>query len=132
VTEFELIETWYLTRQILANSFVTISTTVFAYVIVSHFVGKALNSGVAVMLTTIYSLFLFGPVGDRLFDLSRRWRVAVEYVERFPEGVVINGVPPTITIYIFGMAPILLAWALSIYYFHFVIRRRAPNSDGDT
>jgi len=133
MSEFELVEAFYLVRAGLESSFITISTGIFAYVVVSHFAGKELSSMTAAMITTIYSLFLLGPVGARFVEFDRWRNIVLEHLERFPDGIMFDGSPPPLmALQIVGQAPLFLAWGLSMYYFHFVIRRKALNRDDGT
>ena len=128
MTEFELIETWYLAAQIGANTFVSSSTVIFAYILVAHFAGKSLEPKIAAALTALYSLFLVGSIGARFGPMFTSIRIAAEYSERFPDGNGLDGGTSILPHLIFGQLPFILAWVASIYYLHFHVRKRENNS----
>ena len=128
MSEFELIEAWYLGGQSLANSFVSSSTVIFAYIVVAHFIGKSLDSKIAIALTALYSLFLVGALGSRVPALAQLYAVALEYSQRYPDGVGLIEHPPLNLLYMVGLMPFVLAWIASICYLHFHIRKQTNSS----
>ena len=126
MNEFELVESFYLVQENLQSNFITISTGAFAFVIVSHFVGRELGRKTAAMLSVIYSLFIVPPIMMRIPEFNRWHSIHVEYTERFPEGIIFQGeAAPLIWMYITGQTPFLLAWIMSLVYLHLIVRRKS-------
>lgn len=132
MNEIELVEAFFLTRASLEDSFIVISTLVFAYIAMSHFAGKDIGPKIAVILSGLYSFIMFVEIIERFGDLARRQRISLEYIEKFPDGVVIDGTPPLTLMYIVSNAPFLFAWVVSIYYLHYIVRKRIGSRDDDT
>ena len=127
MNEFELVEAWYLVQENLQSNFVTVSTAIFAYVVAAHFVGKILGRGTAMSLSTIYSLVVLPPILMRMPEFSRWHRIHVEYIARFPDGVVFQGEgAPLIMMNLTGVGPFIVAWVMSLIYMHAIMRRKSP------
>lgn len=56
-THYELIETYYLTRNALINDVTIFTTILFAYVTVAYFVSAKMTKFQAITISTLYSLF---------------------------------------------------------------------------
>ena len=123
MSEFELVEIIYLTRQQISTLFTEASSVTFLYILVAHFAGKNLPTTIAIGLTSLYTLFLLGPLGAYVAINFEQQATSLEILDKYPDNILALGVLPTWGILILGLGPYLLAWAGSIFYMHRHIRR---------
>ena len=93
MSEFEYAELFELLSQGSFNNFVSMSTIVFAYLVTGHLVAKDLPRRVALGVTTLYCLFLIGPITGYTTYFARMHQASREYVEAFPGGWVLAEFP---------------------------------------
>ena len=123
----EFVEIYYLTVGGMLNNFVVMSTGISAYFVAGHIAAKNFPRTIAVSMSLIYSLFLFGPLTAYYARYEAANSIVREYYLAYPEGWAM----PQIT-FLFQwsgigiltvIGPIPLFWLASIYYVHFYVRR---------
>ena len=62
MTELEYLEVGILSGDLTGTAIMNFVTVVFAYTLMSHFVGKGLPNSLAVGASIIYSFWLIGPL----------------------------------------------------------------------
>lgn len=126
MTEAEIAELIFTTGSIVLDSTMNISTIFFAYVICAHLVGRNLSREIAVSITVVYSMFLVSSVLTMRGGMASYFLLASEYRSLYPDGILEPNmlvVDSTTFYYLAALGPSLLAWALSIIYLHFYVRR---------
>ena len=123
MTEAEYGQVYALVQQSALNQFVVITTVMFAYVVSCHLAGKSLPRIVAILLSSIYCLFLVGPFIGYWAEFSRMSALSQAYFEEYPNGLAVA--PPIGDSFLIGMSmpPMFLAWIGSVLYLHLHIRR---------
>ena len=122
MTEFELVEMYYLNGDDVFDQFVGYSTAVFAYFVAGHLVAANLSRFAAIGLTALYTVFLTLPLGSVIQAYSQLEKLVSYYYQQYPDGWAI----PKLGHAVHGAYPILfvfvLFWLASVYYVHFIVR----------
>ena len=98
--------------------------TVFgAYVVTAYLAGESFSKTVAVSLSTLYTLFLTGPVSGIFVNVYERARLEALYFRQYPEGQIVQeGLPPSVILVVI-VGPLVIGWVLSLAYMHGYVRR---------
>ena len=97
--------------------------TVFgAYVVTAYLAGKSFSKLVAISLSTLYSLFLTGPLAGIFLNVYEMHRLEGLYFTLYPGGeIVVKGASPEFAI-VAITGPLVLGWILSLLYMHVHVR----------
>lgn len=122
MSEFEFIESYHLALDLVLDASMNGVAVTFAYILASYIAGKSLSKTAAVGMTTLYSLFLLGPLGGMLGGCTRIISTLERYLDTYPDGWAFERVPG-VDLYLVVLLPVVLAWFASLIYLHLYVRR---------
>jgi len=125
MTEYELVDLSMTALAHLSTSGLGFASITFAYLLATFVVGRKLSRGIAICMSGIYTLTLFGPMMGMVGALWRMNWTTSEYLRLYPEGSAfgdgsgVSGVSFVLTLF-----PFVLGWAASVIYLHAYMRRK--------
>lgn len=125
MTEFEYIEAYRNTLELIGTAKMHFVTMLLAYVLTAYFAGKTLNRAIAVSVSVLYTCFVGGPLAT-VYGLQFSLDNLLEDVNRaFPNSAFFENHAASGTLGIaLGFAPAVLGWLGSLIYMHAYIRGR--------
>jgi hypothetical protein len=108
-------------------------TVVFAYVVAAYVAGQKLSRITAILLSTVYTLWLVGPLLGMVTFLDTAVINVTEYQILFPSGGRLpRGLGSTVG-YVLTLGPLITGWIGSLLFMHVYIRNKTRgNSNGGT
>ena len=122
MSEFEFIEAFHLAQTWLIEAVMSGVAIISAYIVATYIVGEHLTKKVATGMTTIYSLFLIGPIGGVAEACRMMINTVEQYFATYPDGWAFVGTPG-VGLYYTTLLPLVLTWVASLYYLHLYVRR---------
>ena len=122
MSEFEFIEAYHLAQDWVLDASMSSVAVTFAYIVASYVAGENLSKTAAIGMTTIYSLFLLGPLGGMMGACTRIIGTIEQYRATHPEGWAFEQAPG-VGVYLVALLPVVLAWFASLSYLHLYVRR---------
>ena len=122
MSEFEFIEAFHLAQTWLIEAVMSGVAIISAYIVATYIVGEHLTKKVATGMTTIYSLFLVGPLGGMAAACTMMINTIEQYLSAYPEGWAFDEAPG-VGLYLTTLFPLVLTWIASLFYLHLYARR---------
>ena len=96
----------------------------------AHFAGKTFSKLVAMSISTLYSLFLTGPLTGIFLNVYSVAHLEALYFEQYPRGQIVRSLgSPELLLFIIAF-PLLLGWLASLVYMHGYIRKNVREETG--
>jgi len=127
MTPYEYISALNQIEELASNHAMNYLILLAAFVLVTHFVGSTLNRVQVVFLCTLYSIFLFPPIGGQISAIHRMNVLGNHFYQEHGQIVVELYLLPTSRVLHWAadyVAPIVFAtgWVLSLIYMYHVRR----------
>lgn len=125
MSEYEIVELFYLNGEALFSRFSAFSTAVFAYLAAGHYVSAGLSRPVAIGFTSLYTVFVLLTFNGVMIDYIQLESIIENYYRLYPEGwgLPFAEYPPLGAGVI--LIPFSLIWLGSVYYVHFEARKNS-------
>lgn len=124
MTEIEFAELWFMAIESGYNTHMMLITSIFAYIVAGHFVGKTVTKGIAVGLTVVFSIFSLNTLLNVFGNVMHLKLISAHYYESFPHGYAVPPVNMSLGLIItVTAAPTIIIWVGAIYYLHFHVRK---------
>ena len=123
MTEFEHIEAAQLAMNWLIDGSLNTVTVTFAYIVAAYIAGAQLSKLAAIGMSTLYTLFILGPIGG-ILGATRNYVMTIKhYHEAYPGGWAFGDTPDLTVVTFMTVSPLILGWLGSLAYLHFYLRK---------